>query len=104
MNNSIYTEENHFEALLKAPKEKKYDSYSVTYTYITMRDGVRIAADIHLPDGLPILFGNGQYFLGYMESFFEWIDRRYVFHLTLEQGLTFDKDNFDISIICSLSE
>jgi len=52
MRNSIYTEENHFEVLKKAPKEKKYDSYSVTSTYITMRDGVRIAADIHLPDGL----------------------------------------------------
>ena len=52
MNNSIYLEENHFKALEKEPIGKKYEGYSVSSTYIKMRDGIKIAADIHLPEGL----------------------------------------------------
>ena len=52
MNKSIYSDENHFKALEKVPVEKKYDGYSVSSTYITMRDGIKIAADIHIPEGL----------------------------------------------------
>ena len=52
MNNDVYSEENHFKALEEAPIDRKYDGYTVSSTYITVRDGVKIAADIHLPEGL----------------------------------------------------
>ncbi|MHA1658791.1 MAG: CocE/NonD family hydrolase [Promethearchaeota archaeon] len=52
MNNQIYSEKDHFKALEKVLKDKKYESYSVSSTYITMPDGVKIATDIALPEGL----------------------------------------------------
>ena len=52
MNENIYAEEDHFRALIKSPKPKKYESYTVTSVYIPMRDGIKIAVDIHIPDGI----------------------------------------------------
>jgi len=43
---SVGPESNPFEALGKVPEKLPYDSYTVSSTYITMRDGVKIAATI----------------------------------------------------------
>lgn len=49
---NIYDNENHFKALEKHPIEKKYDGYKVSSEYLETRDGIKLAADIHLPKGL----------------------------------------------------
>jgi len=49
---SVGPENNPFEALGKPPKKFPYDGAAVSSTYITMRDGVKIAATICLPKGL----------------------------------------------------
>jgi putative CocE/NonD family hydrolase len=38
---------------LSSEREPKYDGYSVRSLYVSMLDGVRIAVDIYLPQGLP---------------------------------------------------
>ena len=42
---SIFKENN-----LPFTRERKYDNYVNSSTYITMRDGIKIAADIYLPE------------------------------------------------------
>ena len=49
---SVGPENNPFEALGRPPEEVLYDGYTVSSTYITMRDEVKIAATICLPKGL----------------------------------------------------
>jgi len=46
------TKKNLYEWNETAPREKQFEEYEITSTYITMRDGVKIAADIYLPKGL----------------------------------------------------
>lgn len=52
MDKSVGPENNPFEALGKPPEKLPYDEYTVSSTYITVRDGVKIAATICLPKGL----------------------------------------------------
>jgi hypothetical protein len=49
---SVGPEANPFIALGKPPEELPYNEYIVSSTYITMRDGVKIAATLCLPKGL----------------------------------------------------
>ena len=49
---SVGPENNPFEALGKPPEKLPYDGYTLSSNYITMRDGVKIAATICLPKGL----------------------------------------------------
>jgi len=46
-------ENNPFKELGEIPEKKYTDGYTVDSTYITVRDGVKIAATICLPKGLP---------------------------------------------------
>ena len=46
MVNSVGPEDNPFEALGKPPEKSLYDGYTVSSTYITMRDDVKIAANL----------------------------------------------------------
>ncbi|GAH65781.1 unnamed protein product, partial [marine sediment metagenome] len=45
-------ENNPFKELGKIPENKYHDGYTLDSTYITVRDGVKIAATICLPKGL----------------------------------------------------
>lgn len=49
---SVGPENNPFKALGRPPEKLLYDGYTVSSTYITMRDDVKIAATICLPKGL----------------------------------------------------
>ncbi len=49
---SVGPENNPFEALRISPEKLPYDGYTVSSTYITMRDDVKIAVTICLPKGL----------------------------------------------------
>lgn len=52
MNDSIDLENNPFQILGKTPQKPPYTGYTTSNTYITTRDGVKIAATICIPTGL----------------------------------------------------
>ncbi|MFX1452688.1 MAG: CocE/NonD family hydrolase, partial [Promethearchaeota archaeon] len=86
---------NPFKILGKTSGKVSYDDYSITSTYITMRDGVKIAATICIPKGLqsgekvPTIMSQTRYMRAHTLNIpFRWIFNEVVYGLPKTEVLT----------------